>query len=106
MAKSERMVIRRHEILVDVADRTFEILKRFGLNDDDAQAAADCVVDDLSDNWGGQCITVPRDMNYRNAKRRQAIVDGFNGFNHSELAKEFGLTTNAVYKILRRAQGK
>lgn len=106
MGFSERMVVRRHELLADVADRTMEILKRYGLSEANAQEAADSVADDLAENWGGQCITVPKDMKYQNAKRRQAIVDGFNGSNHSELAKEHGLSANAIYKILKRAQAK
>ncbi len=68
--------------------------------------AADNVVDDLAENWGGQYITVPKDMQYRNAKRRQAIVDGLDGSNHSELATQHGLSVNAIYKILKRAQAK
>ncbi|USR38084.1 Mor transcription activator-like protein [Ectopseudomonas hydrolytica] len=106
MSYSYRMTVRRHDLLVDVADRTMVILKRYGLDDGKAQEAADCVVDDLVENWGGQCITVPKDMKYRNAKRRQAIVDAFDGGNHSELATQHGLSVNAVYKILKRAQAK
>lgn len=106
MAYSQRMEVRRNDLLADVADRTMEILKRFGLNDSQAQDAADNVVDDLAENWGGQFITVPKDMKYRNAKRRQAIVDAFDGSNHSELATQHGLSVNAVYKILKRAQAK
>lgn len=106
MGFSQRMEVRRHDLLADVADRTMQILKRYGLNDSQAQEAADNVVDDLADNWGGQFITVPKDMKYRNAKRRQAIVDAFDGSNHSELATQHGLSVNAVYKILKRAQAK
>lgn len=106
MGFSQRMEVRRHDLLADVADRTMQILKRYGLNDSQAQEAADSVVDDLADNWGGQFITVPKDMKYRNAKRRQAIVEAFDGSNHSELATQHGLSVNAVYKILKRAQAK
>lgn len=106
MAYSQKMEVRRNDLLADVADRTMEILKRFGLNDSQAQDAADNVVDDLAENWGGQFITVPKDMKYRNAKRRQAIVDAFDGSNHSELATQHGLSVNAVYKILKRANSK
>jgi len=106
MGFSQRMEVRRHDLLADVADRTMQILKRYGLNDSQAQEAADSVVDDLADNWGGQFITVPKDMKYRNAKRRQAIVEAFDGSNHSELATQHGLSVNAVYKILKAAQAK
>ncbi|TRO42198.1 Mor transcription activator family protein [Pseudomonas sp. ALS1131] len=98
--------MRRNDLLADVADRTMQILTRYGLDDSQAQDAADNVVDDLAENWGGQYITVPKDMQYRNAKRRQAIVDGLDGSNHSELATQHGLSVNAIYKILKRAQAK
>lgn len=104
MAKSERMVVRRNELLADVADRTMQIMKRYGLDDSQAQKAADNVADDLAENWGGQFITVPKDINYRSAKRRQAIVEAFDGSNHFELAAEFGLSVNYIYKILKSAQ--
>lgn len=104
MSSSGRMAVLRNELLADVADRTMCILKRYGLNETSAQEAADEIVDDMADNWGGQYITVPKDMKYRNAKRRQAIVDAFTGSNHSELAAAHGLSVNAIYKILKRGQ--
>ncbi|EIU2834169.1 hypothetical protein ISF08_19975 [Pseudomonas aeruginosa] len=104
MAKSKRAEVRRNEFLADVADLTMRIMKRYGLDDSQAQAAADNVADDLAESWGGQYITVPKDINYRSAKRRQAIVEAFDGSNHSELAAEFGLSVNYIYKILKGAQ--
>lgn len=103
---TQKMAVRRHELLTDVADRTMVILKRYGLDSSRAQDAADSIVDDLADNWGGQYITVPKDMKYRHAKRCQAIADAFDGGNHSELATQYGLSVNAIYKILKRAQAK
>jgi Mor family transcriptional regulator len=98
------MEIRRNELLADVADRSTVILRRFGLDEGTAQAAADDIVDDMAANWGGQYITVPKDMKYRHAKRCQAIVSAFTGANHAELAREHGLSVNSIYKILKRDQ--
>lgn len=104
VSATQKMTVRRHELLVDVADRAMAILKRYGMDIHRAQDAADAIVDDLADNWGGQYITVPKDMKYRHAKRCQAIADAFNGSNHSELATQYGLSVNAIYKVLKRAQ--
>lgn len=97
---------RRHELLADVADRSAGILKGYGLGEQQAQAAGDDIADDLANNWGGQYITVPKDMQYRNAKRAQQIADEFNGTNHPELATKHGLSVSAIYKILKRVQRK
>lgn len=101
---SERMAARRHELLADVAERAACILKMHGMSEREAQDAGDAIADDLAENWGGQYITVPKDMQYRHAKRAQQICDKFNGFNHAELAMQHGLTVNAIYKILKRVQ--
>lgn len=106
VSATQKMTVRRHELLTDLADRTMAILEHYGLDSNRAQDAADAIVDDLADNWGGQYITVPKDMKYRHAKRRQAIADAFDGTNHSELATQFGLSVNAIYKVLKRAQAK
>lgn len=103
---SERMAVRRNDLLADVADRAASILKGYGLTAQAAQDAGDAIADDLAINWGGQYITVPKDMKYRSAKRAQQIVDDFNGSNHSELAASHSLSVNAIYKILKRAQAK
>ncbi|NMY40903.1 Mor transcription activator family protein [Pseudomonas sp. WS 5013] len=96
--------MRRHELLADVADRAACILKGCGMGEQEAQDAGDAIADDLADNWGGQFITVPKDMKYRHAKRAQQIHDEFNGTNHAELATKHGLSVNAIYKILKRVQ--
>ena len=101
---SNRMTVRRHELLADVADRAACILKGCGMGEQEAQDAGDAIADDLADNWGGQFITVPKDMKYRHARRAQQIHDEFNGTNHAELATKRGLSVNAIYKILNRVQ--
>lgn len=101
---SNKMTARRHELLADVADRAACILKGYGMGEQQAQDAGDAIADDLADNWGGQYITVPKDMQFRTAKRAQEIHDEFNGSNHEELARHHGLSVNAIYKILKRVQ--
>ncbi|MBG0847945.1 hypothetical protein H3222_22365 [Pseudomonas chengduensis] len=106
VASTERMARRRNDLFADMADRAMHVLKKYGLDDSQAQDAADDLVDELAENWGGQYITVPKGLSYRSAKRRQAIIDGFDGSNHSELATEHRLSVNYIYKILKSAQAK
>lgn len=98
---AEKMELRRDELYQDLIDHTSLHLMSNGIPEDKATELGNSLADFLVDHWGGQYITFPKDRLYRNRKRRLEIVGEFDGGNHHELARKYGLSVNAVYKILK-----
>ncbi len=63
---------------------------------DHADRAASIVVDTLREIYGGDAIYIPRGDETRDWQ----VWDEFNGHNHLELAKKFGITERHVYNII------
>jgi len=56
----------------------------------------------MAQNWGGQVIYVPAGIFYRVSKLHQEIYERFNGRNHNELAKEFHVSRQWIYRVVKR----
>lgn len=107
MSKTEskgHMANLRHELLEDIAAHATNVLTEYGVNVELADQAAVAIIDHLVEHWGGQLITFPKDFFFRMAKRDQEIYDRFTGHNYAELAKEYGITQRAVYKVISRVK--
>lgn len=103
MSRSNKMEAARSELLSDVADRAASILETtYGLSPINATNAGLAIADDIAENWGGSQFCIPKDMKRKWQERREAIYSEFTGSNHMELAMKYGISTRAVYKILKR----
>jgi len=92
----------RHELLSDVSDRVKNLLLDYGLPKEAAEQCGSAVADDLCTHWAGQNITIPMDYWYKLTQRDLEIWDKFTGNNHLQLAREYNLTVNAIYRIIKR----
>lgn len=92
---------RRLDLLTDVADHAAAILIEFGLSKEAAALAGESIADNLANNWGGQVMSFPRDCRFKQAKIRATVAAEFNGFNHADLARKYGLTVRYVYRIIQ-----
>ena len=101
-----RMEAQRHELLTDVTDQIKLILSDYGIDGDIADQAGHGVANHLAFHWGGQNVTFPKDYKFELAKRDIEIWDKFDGRNYAKLAREFGLTTRAIYKIIDRVKDR
>ncbi|WP_225307532.1 Mor transcription activator family protein [Nitrincola iocasae] len=99
---SSYMEHRRHELLEDVADHASRIVTDHGIDTETATQVGAAIADHLCQHWGGQMITIPKDYRFGIAKRDAEIWAKFNGRNHSELAREFNMTTRGIYKVVER----
>jgi len=64
-----------------------------------AKALADDVFKELQSNWGGKDIYIPvRDTLMRN----HAIRKNFNGRNHAEVCKQYGISLSHLYRIIKQ----
>lgn len=64
------------------------------------------LAEDIRLKWGGGLIYIPQGARYERQQRDDAIWREFNGRNHAELARHYGLTLSCVYDILARARAR
>lgn len=96
----------RSELLDDVSAHTKELLVSLGVASEQAQRCGVELADWLAKHWGGQLINIPKDYRYKLAQRDEEIYADFDGFNHAELAKKYGMTTRGIYKVLGRVRNR
>lgn len=99
-----RMSELRHELLVDLEHQASCFLQKYGVKTDIAEHLAISLANHIADHWGGQLINLPKDHVYKIASRDYDIYKAFNGRNHAELAREFGLSVRAIYDIVKRTE--
>lgn len=102
MSKDNRMALERHELLSDVAKQVSLILKEYNIAEADADEVGNAVTNHLSEHWGGQVIIIPKDHIYKITQRDLEIFDKVTHNNMHEVAKEYNLTINGLYRVLRR----
>ncbi|NDV21022.1 DNA-binding protein [Pseudodesulfovibrio sp. JC047] len=90
------------ELLVDLADNLTMILTdKLGIDPNKAKRAAQDAAAHIADNWGGQSVYIPMDLVTRMNTRNSDIYSEFSGDNISELVRKFGLSRQAIYRIIR-----
>ncbi|ALS60703.1 Mor transcription activator family protein [Pandoraea norimbergensis] len=90
------------ELLIDLADQCTQALKECGgLTDELAVQVAREIADRMAAHWGGQNIYFPMGLSYKLSQRDRQIYDDFNGANHSELARKYGVSLQWIYKIVK-----
>lgn len=93
------------DLLVDLHDIASTILRdRCEINATDATAIAWELVDEFRQLTGGQMCYIPKGDQMDLAERDRTMWREFNGSNHTELARKYGLTKKAVYQRLRLIQ--
>jgi Mor family transcriptional regulator len=68
---------------------------------DRAEAVADQVVADISESWGKVLVYIPQGRKRKALTMWRALYDKFTGTNYLELSREFGISLQWCYKIVR-----
>lgn len=92
------------DLLLDVKQKVSARLVMEGFCDTvQADAVADAVYEELLSNWGGQQVYIKKLYWGRGSLsgRDSEMYEKFNGNNHHELAKEYGITLQRVYEIIK-----
>lgn len=90
------------ELLVDLADQcAFALREIAGMDDDMSNQVAREVADRMASHWGGQNIYFPMGLSYKLSQRDHQIFAEFNGVNHSDLARKYGVSLQWIYKIVK-----
>lgn len=90
------------EVIADLMDRVTAIAKSKGIDQEDAEATAMALADELAEVWGGQLIYFPKGMAGKLRQRDLEIYGKFRGDNHAQLASEYDLAVMTIYAIIRR----
>jgi len=96
----------RHELLENIHAHARKILEEHGIESDIADQAGAAISNHLAEDWGGQVITIPKDYHYKLASRDALIYEDFDGRNHSQLARKYGMTVRGIYKVISRVRAK
>ncbi|MCU1717439.1 Mor transcription activator family protein [Pseudomonas sp. 5P_3.1_Bac2] len=90
------------ELLLDLTQHVAHALAELtALDASHAEQVASAVAERMAAHWGGQNIYFPMGLSIRLSRRDRQVYDKFNGHNQSELAREFGVSLQWVYKIIK-----
>ncbi|EBT6969480.1 DNA-binding protein [Salmonella enterica subsp. enterica serovar Poona] len=91
------------ELLVELAQHTSETIREIidiepAIADQIGQATANRMMQ----VWGGQNVYFPMGMVWKVSQRDREIFHEFDGRNHHELARKFGVSLQWVYSVVKR----
>ncbi len=90
------------ELLIDFIDKSSKILQNeIGLDAETANIAAEKLAKFIKNDWGGQQIYFPKCSEDYLSSRDIDLWRKFNGTNHASLAREFNVSVQWVYKVIR-----
>lgn len=93
------------ELLVDLAQHVAVTLVELGkIDQQKAEQFGREIADRMAAHWGGQNVYFPMGLSYKLSQRDHEIYDEFNGTNHSELARKYGVSLQWIYKIVKAVQ--
>ncbi|WP_299734031.1 Mor transcription activator family protein [uncultured Endozoicomonas sp.] len=87
--------------LVELADVIRAQLKREGVDDEAIYRQAERVLLAMAFLCGGRNYYLPKGERIKNALRNKRIYDAFKGNNHRDLARQFRLSEQKIYEVLR-----
>lgn len=91
------------ELLIDLADIVEnELVKQGILSNEKAHHFAIAIAQSVAVNWGGLSVYIPRNLASMVNERDVKVWQDFNGRNHTELARKYGLSTQWIYKIVNK----
>ena len=90
------------ELLDDLARHIHTIVKKHGMTEELAHYISQESADLMATHWGGQNIYFPMGIRRKLSTRDAEIYAKFNGINHSELVREYGVSLQWLYRILER----
>lgn len=93
------------EILLDLAEQVrAELVKNHNMDEQQARKIGVDVALKIANNWAGELIYIPQSVALMSSERNLAIWREFDGKNHRELARKYGVSMQWVYKVIKRVQ--
>ena len=92
------------ELLADLVDKVADELQQKGIDKTTAEEVGNNVAKRVARDWGGCNLYIPRGLLWGIDERDLEIFDKFDGSNHFELAKEYGLSVQWIYRLVERVR--
>lgn len=90
------------ELLADMSQQISSVLiEMLELDKDRADNIGQSITDIMAAHWGGQNVYFPMGLAYKLSQRDRQIYEQFNGSNHSELARKYGVSLQWIYRIIK-----
>ena len=94
-------------LLVEIADHAADVLKtEMGLEPERADYAGYLIMRRIAQSVGGASIYIPTADSIERHERDEAIWREFDGRNHFELARKYGITTVHIYRLIKRMRAE
>lgn len=91
------------ELISDLATTTIYVAKKYyGIAPNTARKLGVDVALSFADQCGGTQPYVPRELQVKISERDMQMYQKFTGKNHEQLAKEFDVSVQWVYQIVKR----
>ncbi len=91
------------ELMRDIATTaTFILMQDYNQDEETAKKIGADVAMAFSKQCGGTQVYIPVGHAVKVSKRDMQIYEKFTGDNHNELAKEFGISVQWVYKVIKK----
>ncbi len=93
------------DLLVGLAQIAADVAKEnLGIDEDLADEFGYYLAQEMAQQWRGANAYIPLNIEFKNSQRDYEIFKKFNGSNHNDLAREFGISKVWVYKIIKKVR--
>jgi len=89
------------ELMQDVYDAVIDMMQEHNIHPENKENSACKVVETIQHKWGGILVYIPKGDGILSRKRNENIKKDFTGDNHKDLCRQYKLSLQAVYKILK-----
>jgi Mor family transcriptional regulator len=94
------------DLIAFMQDTVKAILEARKISPDQSEAIAVEVADQLSFEWGGAMIYIPKAASNLLSRRNEKIISEFNGSNQAELSRKYKVSIQWIYSLLRKHRSK
>jgi Mor family transcriptional regulator len=93
---------KKPDLIAFLQDTVKAILEGRRIPPDQSEEIAVEVADQLSFEWGGAMIYIPKAANNLLSRRNEKIITEFNGSNHAELSRKYKVSIQWIYSLIRK----
>jgi Mor family transcriptional regulator len=94
------------DLIAFMQDTVKAILEARKISPDQSEAIAVEVADQLSFEWGGAMIYIPKAASNLLSRRNEKIISEFNGSNQAELSRKYKVSIQWIYSLLRKHKSR
>ena len=93
------------ELLIELAQHVASIIKEvLEIDPAIADQIGEAAASRMMRVWGGQSVYLPMGVTWKASQRDREMFREFNGRNHHDLARKFGVSLQWVYNVVKRVR--